>query len=553
MKLSLRALFATTGIMVCGLGFVLPLPALAADQTVLMKKIESLSQQLDELKKQMQELRQQESSKDEWVAKVEKKAQDAEKKVQIVEKKTHEAAKSSALEISGDYRFRVDRLKGETPAYYNFNDVLPWMLGRMVGAPPAVRPAQEYRNNSLLTNRLGLNLKAKATEDIAVKARLVMYKGWGEETYASSPFFADRFYSFDGNAGHTPQDNILRVDQAYATWSGIGGAPVWFSVGRRPSTGGIPTNLRQNIEKNSSDTAGVPGLLVDYAFDGATVGVAPDISMLPGAYAKFCYGRGFESGFTPATSSVNTLKDVHFVGVNLVPYATDNLRVELQWDRGYNIFAFPESETLFALPGFHNANLGNIDQYMIGVSGKVENLGPGDLNLFASSGMSKTHPNGNQLTFNAGTAAAPVMVPIAGLMYDGLVPTSTTGTAFYLGGRYDIKSMGTKLGLEYNHGSKNWVSFAPASDDMWTAKQGVHGNVYEAYLIHEINSRPVSKFGKAQFRLGYQYYDFKYTGSNNWVGAPRNIADLALTPANAQMLIPLKNARNIYLTFDVAF
>ncbi|CAK0777150.1 DUF3373 domain-containing protein [Gammaproteobacteria bacterium] len=544
MRLLPKSFLTIVGTMACTVSFLLPLPAQSADQAVLVKKIESLSKQLDELKKQMQELQQQESAKDERVAKVEKKTQESEKKVQLVEKKTSEATRSSSLEISGDYRFRFDRMTGTAPSYYSFNDVMPWMVGGMIGTPPSPRPTQDYKNNSLLTNRLGLNLKAKATEDITVKAKLLMYKGWGEETYASSPFFADRFYTFDGNAGHLPQDNILRVDQAYATWSGIGGAPVWFSIGRRPSTGGIPTNLRQNIDKNSSDTAGVPGLLIDYAFDGATIGVAPDISMLPGAYAKFCYGKGFESGFSPAISTNNTLKDVNFLGINLVPYATDNLRVELQWDRAYDIFAFPESETSALLPNFQNANLGNIDQYMIGVSGKVENLGPGDLNLFLSGAISKTHPNNKQLTYFG--------QPIAGLMYDGIIPESTTGTAFYLGGRYDIKSIRTKLGLEYNHGSKNWVAFAPASDDIWTAKQGVHGNVYEAYLIHEINSKPISKFGKAQLRLGYQYYDFKYTGSNNWVGAPKSIDDLG-NMANVQVLTPLKNARDIYLTFDVMF
>ena len=34
------------------------------------------------------------------------------------------------------------------------------------------------------------------------------------------------FFVFDGNMGHVPQDNTLRVDQAFATWSGVGGAPV---------------------------------------------------------------------------------------------------------------------------------------------------------------------------------------------------------------------------------------------------------------------------------------------------------------------------------------
>ncbi len=523
----------------CTTALLMPLPAFSVDQATLVKEIASLSKQLDELKKQMQALQQEQSAKDDRFATVEQKAQETEQKVQTVVKKEAAAEKkASNLEISGDYRFRFDRMAGSAPSYY-----------QVTGATTAsLMPAQDYRNNSLLTNRFGLNVKAKATEDFTVKARLLMYKGWGEETYTASPFFSDKFYSFDGNVGHIPKDDILRIDQAYATWSAIGGAPVWFSVGRRPSTGGIPTNLRQNIAKDVSDTAGVPGLLVDYAFDGATLGIAPDIEKLPGAYAKFCYGRGFDSGFT---STSNQLKDVHFVGVNMVPYATDNLRVELQWDRGSNIFAFPETATMnTVIPGstFTNNNLGNIDQYMIGASGKINNVGSGTLNLFLSAAISKSHPNSNLMGIN-GTG-------VAGLMYNctpmGCAPQNKTGNAIYLGGRYDVESIGTKFGLEYNHGSKNWIAFAPASDDMWTAKQGVHGNVYEAYLIHEINSKPLSKFGKAQFRLGYQYYDFQYTGSNNWVGAPVGM-DALNNPLNAQMLTPLKNASDVYLTFDVAF
>ena len=82
---------------------------------------------------------------------------------------------------------------------------------------------------------------------------------------------------------------------------------------------------------------------------------------------------------------------------------------------------------------------------------------------------------------------------------------SYTGEAIYLGGRYDINSTGTKLGLEYNHGSKNWITFTPASDDMWTSKLAARGNVYEAYIIQGLNKKPIARRGNAFFRLGYQY------------------------------------------------
>jgi hypothetical protein len=483
------------------LSFLLPLPAFAADQGDLLQKIEALSKELDRLKQQMQEMQQKETAKEE--------------RITVVEKKAEQAAGPSWLEIGGDFRARIDSLSGKT---HDAN----------VGGTPTF--GRDVKNDSLFTNRFGLNLNAKATEDVTVKARLLMYKVWGmgnTNPVTTNAFFADRSV-FDGTTGHIPQDNTLRVDQAYATWSNIGGAPVWFSIGRRPSTGGIPQNLRTNTEKTG--TAGVPSLLVDYAFDGLTLGYAPDIDALPGAYAKFCYGKGLDSGFRPQN---NNLKDTSMFGIDVVPYDTDNLHVELNWNRGNDIFARPDQIT-------GNVNVGEIDWYGATVMGKV-----GDLNLFASGAISKSHPNSN--TYNT----------MYGLLWDTTTDTSKksrTGNAFYLGGRYDIKSTGTKIGLEYNHGSKNWITFVPANDDIWTGKLGTRGDVYEVYLIQELSKKPIAKRGKAFFRLGYQYYDFKYTGSNNWMGAPQKISNLTTAgPGAPQFYEVLDKAHDIYLTFDVLF
>ncbi len=500
------------------LTFILPLPALAVDQAVLMQKIEALSKELEQLKKQMQEMQKKEAAKDEKLTAIEKKAEDA-------------ASNLSWLEISGDYRFRIDSLRGKTHDALVFTGFNP--SGSPIFTPMAAR---DVKNDSLFTNRLGLNLKASATEDIHVKARLLMYKVWGmsnDNPVTTNAFFADRTV-FDGTTGHIPQDNVLRVDQVYATWSNIADAPVWFSVGRRPSTGGIPQNLRMNVEKTG--TAGVPSLLVDYAFDGLTLGFAPDIAALPGAYAKFCYGKGLDSGFRPAN---NNLKDTYMFGIDFVPYDTDNLRFELNWNKAKSIFAMPDNITFNSMTG----NLGSIDWYGATVMGKLNNLGPGDLNLFLSAAISKTHPNSNAL------------MGVYGLLWDVAEgQKSRTGNAIYLGGRYDIKSTGTKVGIEYNRGSKNWITFVPANDDIWTGKLGTRGNVYEAYVIQELNKKPIAKRGKAFFRLGYQHYDIKYTGSNNWLGAPQKISDLTLMgPGVPQFFEVLKKAHDVYFTFDVMF
>jgi hypothetical protein len=453
------------------------------------------------------------------------------------------ADETSWLEIGGDYQYRFDSLKGTVHEYYNFQDVLPWQLGGMVTPPPATVKSYDVKNDSLMTNRFGLNLKANALEDVSVKARLIMYKVWGHETSgpADGAFFSDRATGpNDGTIGHIPQDNTLRVDYAYATVTNIGQLPLWFSVGRRPTTGGVPTNIKNNEEKTGS--AGVPGIMVDYAFDGATIGYAPDIEATPGAFLKLCYGKGFDSGFSTQTGS--SLKDTSFYGVMASLYDTENLRAQVQYQKGAHIFDAPSDGSALTGPVRHN--LGDIDWIGGVVMGKVH-----DLNLFLSAAQSKTHPNDELFQVDAGAFG---LVPVAGLMYDaGSNAESRTGTAVYIGGRYDIESLGTKIGVEYNQGSKNWIGMVPAADDVWTSKLGTRGSVYEIYVIQELKNQPISKKGKAFLKLGYQSYKFDYTGSNNWVGAPKKISDLATSPANAQMLAPVEKATDIYLTFEVRF
>ena len=403
------------------------------------------------------------------------------------------------------------------------------------------------KNDTLYTNRLGIDLHAKATKDVTVNVRLVAYKTFGSQddsavtNNGNTPFFADRVGTFDGTLGHVPSSSLLEVDRAYATWSNIADQPIWFSVGRRPSTNGAPSNLRLNNERPGN--GGTPALLVDYAFDGMTVGWAPDIDALPGAYAKVCYGRGFDSGLSTPSNSLN---DTDMLGVALIPIDTDPLRVWTQWNRGFSIFDFPVmKDTAFGNTS-PSTSLGDIDWYGAGAMGTIKHVGPGSLNWFGDAGMSITHPN-NNVSANAGFEGL-----MTGQFFAQEAPSSKTGYAAYIGARYDLDATKTKIGFEYNHGSKNWITFAPAADDMWTSKLGTRGNVYEGYLIQELNLKPISShLSKAFIRVGYQYYDFQYTGSNNWVGAPVKIS--SIQPTDLMLLTPLKSAQDIYATFEVKF
>ncbi|ABD71335.1 conserved hypothetical protein [Rhodoferax ferrireducens T118] len=571
----------------------LPLAASAADAD-LMQKIEDLSRELQALKAQV-------TANEQKAAQAQPQATElADLKNQVT--KLEGKSLSKWLTVGGDYRFRFDSLEGQSKTFTDVNATFmnaqntlqseffanpaaasslnpAWttaqalsglmgfsqamgkvatydqanaflganasMAGAM-GAFAATVPAYKPKNTSQYSNRFGLDLGAKATQDISVNAHLNMYKVFGSQdegsvtNAGSAPFFADRVGVFDGTLGHVPSNSALNVDRVYATWSNIGDEPVWLSVGRRPSTGGAPGNLRDN--RPNPGNGGTPSMLVDYAFDGMTVGYAPDVDGWPGAYAKICYGRGFENGFTDPRG--NSLKDTDMLGVAIVPIDTDPLRVWLQWNRGMNIFDAPTMRKTYFGDTTAKTNLGDIDWFGMGFMSTFKNIGPGKLNVFGDLGVSITHPNQN----------VSAQFGFQGLMTGGFfspeAPTSKTGTAIALGVRYDLPS-NSKFGLEYNHGSKNWITFAPAADDMWTAKVGTRGDVVEAYFIQELDRKPISSFfSKAFFRLGVQYYKFDYTGSNNWVGAPVAIGDV-----NGQMMTttPLENATNLYATFEVKF
>jgi hypothetical protein len=594
-------------------GMLLPVGAIASEAD-LLKRIEALAQQNELLAQQLQALKGQVQANEakttqtaEQVKAVSAVAakpdatamEDLKGQVAQLQKKSL----GSWLTVGGDYRFRYDYLEGQTKTFTDVNATFAnaqntlqseffanpaaasslnpgWtsaqaltglmrfsqgmnqvqtfdqanaflganaaMAGAM-GAFAKTIPAYQPKNTSLYSNRFGLDLNAKATQDVSVSAHLNMYKVFGSQNDSavtnggSAPFFADRVGVFDGTLGHVPSTSYLNVDRVYATWSNIADKEMWLSVGRRPSTGGAPSNLRNNTAVRPGN-GGTPSLLVDYAFDGVTLGYAPDIDALPGAYAKFCYGRGLETGFT--NSSGNSLADTDMVGISLVPIDTDPLRVWLQWNRGMNIFDAPTMNNTYFGNTVAKTNLGDIDWLGIGFMTTHKNIGPGTLQVFGDLGMSVTHPNSNV------SAQFGFQGLMSGAFFSPEAPTGKTGTAYALGVRYDLPSK-SKFGLEWNHGSKDWITFAPAADDMWTAKVGTRGDVVEAYWIQELDRQPISSYvSKAFFRVGVQYYKFDYTGSNNWVGAPVAIGDVN---GNMMTTTPLENATNLYATFEVKF
>jgi len=433
--------------------------------------------------------------------------------------------------------------------------------------------AAEYDNDTLYSTRLRMNMRVKATEDVEVKTRIVGYKVWGMQDSATpeldvdgnhntdSPYFLNS-RSFDGTAGRQPGDNKLILDRAFMNWNNIGGSPVWFSAGRRPTTDGPPAHLRMN----SDERMATPVAYMDYPFDGVSLGYAYNnlgtLTDAPGRI-RFCYGRGFENG--PQEENTG-LSDVDFAGLSWDVYSKGSRFFNIQSFGAFNIFNVP-GDTYFPNPlelaqkaqydanlaagiagtsfGATNPantyldrmNMGNIFQTAAVYMDKYK-----DLNYFVTGGWSHTKAKAMD---EMGTS----------LLNDFWNPLEDKdGYSVALGVRYDINDRGLKLGAEFNHGSKNWLAFAPGHDDMYSSKMATRGNVYEVYGIYDLPAgEAISKYGKAFVRLGYQHYDYDYTYSGMWLGTPNKIEDIQNDPLAAQFYAPIDSMDQVYLTFEANF
>lgn len=438
--------------------------------------------------------------------------------------------------------------QGIMPGTASFGAAFPAALAQVNAAGVTngynMTSKNSWENDILYTNRFRLGMETDIADNLQFKGRLAMYKAWGMQNNptAVGPYYMNSFSQMDGATSRQPNDSVLRVDRAYINWNNIADLPVWFSVGRRPTTDGPPAQLRMGLD--SATRMATPVNFMDYAFDGATIGVLFDNPFEFMGYSKlrFCYGRGFEAG---PTDSSNELDDMDFGGISWDIINNGDRFMNVQVFLAANIVNVP-SGVDFANPleiAMGNGN-GMLDQ---------ENLGDiyhtsfvyldkaADLNYFVAGGWSHTDPSG---TDEMGST-------LLGSWWED--PGNKDGYAIYGGVRYDMPDQGLKFGLEYNYGTKNWISMTPAHDDMTQAKLATRGHVGEVYMVWDLPvGHLLSDKAKAFMRLGYQHYEYNYTGSGNWLGAPVDIDKLD-DPLNAQFFAPIDSMDQVYLTLEAWF
>ena len=513
---------------------LIALPTLAAagggkTPADLEKKIDELSRQLDELKSQM-------SQQNETVKKVSGKVNTMDT---MLEDKSEKWDMASRFQFNGDFRARGD--------YYKASNVFAAgtpLFARMNGEVPVFTPSKGDQNNdTMMTNRFRLNMSAKATEDVEFKGRLAMYKAWGMQSTPDG--LGNGFPVFDGNTTRTPSDSALYVDRAYINWNNIGGAPIWLSVGRRPTSDGPPAQIRMN----NDERMGTPVAYMDYPFDGATLGYGYDWGndALGTGKLRFCYGRGFENGLQLLTAGAPSVSDTDFAGFNWDVLQKGPRLWNIQTFGAFNLFNYPAFSSDFVRYGASQpmtsggygdrVNLGNLYHTSSVYMDKVSNL-----NYFVAGGWSHSKPNANGM--------------FSDMSFGPNSPRNTNsedGYNLYTGVRYDMDNLRLKLGAEYNYGSQYWVAFSPGHDDLYMSKLATRGNAYELYMIYDLpTGAAISKYAKTFMRLGWQFYDYNYSGGFDWNVKPY---DLKTEQAQLQALgqNPVKSANQVYLTFEAYF
>jgi len=389
------------------------------------------------------------------------------------------------LNISGDYRFSVDNLD--------------YILANGSSAT----------NDALLTNRLWLNFAYNPNRHLDFNTKIAFNKVFGHPAVLA-PNGKAPFDSFDWIASSTNTDDGLRVKNAYINYRedtlfGLN-IPWKFGVGRRP------TSYTQLLSLRDDQAANSPlGHLVSSEFDGGSIAFKlSNITDISGMKVKFGTGRAI-SYVTPslsATPNVEWGKNINMLNINFVPYSIDNLHTELQAIKITNLVDIVNSG--YAQDGSFNPDnfnpaletLGDIYLANFMVKYSVPSLNHAI--FFASVAMSQTDPDSNKQMFNSSK--------------------SEIGTSYWIGTQWIptfIKD--SKIGVEYNHGSKYWRSFTYGEDTVSGSKIATRGDAYELYFTKELMKG-------LSFQARYTYLDYDYTGSDGFVGSqtgsPMKISDI---------------------------
>ena len=381
------------------------------------------------------------------------------------------------------------------------------------------------KSNNLYTTKLSLNMKAKIAKNMKFTGRLSMYKYWADST-------KHMYSGFDNMQGRVPSDSTLYVERAYVDWKFLDDKslfPTDLTIGRQPSSDGPSYQFKENTTRKSTYSA----LIFDGAVDGAVFTTSlKNATPFKNTKVRFAYCKGFQNDQTnPNVTNAfigadNSLKDTNVYGffVESPILGRDDTLFQLDITKMKNVVGNAMDSN-----SSNNVNLGDIT--FAGMLFEGTNINNSGLDLFAHFAMSKANPSNNIYKYGTNNYS---------LLGDGSDFSKKTGRAFWIGGRYTLKNK-SKIGFEYNQGSKNWISMTQGSNELIN-KLATRGKAYEAYYIYPINRYSFLRFGGVRV-------DYDYTHSGWYLGEPKKFSSLSSTDKKGAV----KAVNNIYLKFGLRY
>ena len=526
---------------------VLPVAAWSADDA------QSLRRQMDAMKQQMEVLQKKIDDMEAQTAKQEEQSQELEERLNKAE--LHTA--TDKLSFGVDLRTRADSIHysdirrapssltdmffGTYPAGFNggtLNELQAAMAG--MAAAGMIPPAEkvDVDNDIIYTNRLRLEMKSRISPQLTFGGRLAAYKVFGDSTGVKFYQGSMGDVTFDGNTSSLPHGDTIHLERAYFNYTfGTQSVPINLSLGRRPSTEGPPLEYRNNSLEGGSPLA----TIINWQFDGASLTFGlEDVTGIPGAAFKLCYGVGYEGDWGNSSSLASTqpsVDDVHMFGFIASLYDDEVTSAELTYARASDITdGFTGLTVMPFIVSREDRDGDGTDEYYFTANsgGFISRLEPmtnigdweaaslllqtnlaekvTDMDIFLAGSWSHTKPSG--ISKN----------PYYEIMGQGLLSSngrleSQDGYSIYAGVVFNLP-WDARLGLEYNWGSEYWFNFTGAEDSLVASKLAARGQVWELYWHQRIVS------DNFFVTLGGQYYDYEYTGSGNPMGAPVKISDL---------------------------
>ncbi|NPA59102.1 MAG: DUF3373 domain-containing protein [Epsilonproteobacteria bacterium] len=354
------------------------------------------------------------------------------------------------------------------------------------------RTGERASNDSLLTSKLFLNMKAAPTDELTFYGKLAVYSMWGGHLNYTGESLDTGLGLKDWSGSSKASDTVMRVKEAYFVYANnIGNQPYSVSIGRRPSTNGTLANYRENEPDSGSPLAHITNMEVDalmikFNWD----------RFIEGSYSKFVYGRahtgdidniygiGTTNPFSPYAETEDDDDDVDFFVFLGDAYNNGQVQLMYQWA---HIFNTKGKNLNNGKPkkAAGTADLGALSLKIDGLSEDIEFLE--NTTVFASFAATKYNPKeGYSLLGSTG---------------------SETGTSYWFGVLIpDLMTDDGKFGIEYNHGSQYWTPMTWAEDTAIGSKIAVRGNAYEAYWNFNL-------FGAKNLpsQIRYTYVQHEYT------------------------------------------